>query len=75
MKQMTILKKGNVSPTGTYYNKCINCYYSKWQLKYKDGKIIKEKCISFNIVEGDKEFNRFLKKDLVINSIDELNLY
>ena len=40
-----ILKQGNVSPCGKYYNKCIINYYSLWSLNHKGG----YNCVKINL--------------------------
>ena len=40
-----VLKKGNVSPCGKYYNKCIINYYSLWSVDTKE----KYNCVKINL--------------------------
>ena len=40
-----ILKQGNVSPCGKYYNKCIINYYSLWSLNHKG----EYNCVKINL--------------------------
>ena len=40
-----VLKQGNISPCGKYYNKCIINYYSLWSVDHKE----KYKCAKINL--------------------------
>ena len=40
-----VLKKGNISPCGKYYNKCIINYYSLWSVDNKE----KYNCVKINL--------------------------
>ena len=40
-----VLKKGNISPCGRYYNKCIINYYSLWSVDHKG----KYNCVKINL--------------------------
>ena len=51
-----ILKQGNISPCGKYYNNCIINYYSLWSLDHKG----KYNCVKINLdaTFGKKESYR-----------------
>ena len=51
-----ILKQGNISPCGKYYNKCIINYYSLWSVDQKG----KYNCVKINLDStfGKKELYR-----------------
>ena len=52
-----VLKQGNISPCGKYYNNCIINYYSLWSVDHKG----KYNCVKINL---DKTFG---KKELYRN--------
>ena len=52
-----VLKKGNISPCGKYYNKCIYNYYSLWSVD-QNGK--------YNCVKINLDLN-FAQKELYRN--------
>ena len=58
-----VLKRGNISPCGKYYNKCIINYYSLWSVDHKE----KYNCVKINLDLNfaEKELYRNKKIEII----------
>lgn len=66
-RKMRIYKKGNISPTGKFFNNCVSEYFSIWEISTQQGEIKTEKSISIN--KREMEIDKRTKKNTQENNI------
>ena len=57
-----VLKQGNVSPCGKYYNNCIKNYYSLWSVDNKE----KYNCVKVNLDLTFAQKKVYRKKEIEV---------